>query len=169
MSCVHLPGAPCMHACIGHNWLCVWYKVDAIYTCKKQLLLPLHQTSSICQEEDEVRGQLTFKPPVSVLPNTKRTEELQKRKIEDLKRKKEMAENLRKEKEKEEAMRRQREQQAKKEQQRQEQRRKEQERKRPRGGGAAKKDGRRPGANPGHIEQEHEFTAHHGAALTTSR
>mmetsp|Transcript_35981 Transcript_35981/g.66116 ORF Transcript_35981/g.66116 Transcript_35981/m.66116 type:complete len:395 (+) Transcript_35981:24-1208(+) len=82
------------------------------------------------EEEDEIRGTLRFKPPVAVLPNTRRTEELQKRKIEDLKRKKEMAENLRKEKEKEEALRRQREQQAKKELQRQEQRRREQERKR---------------------------------------
>jgi len=81
-------------------------------------------------EEVEVRGNLTFRPPVEILPKTKRTEELQKRKIEELERKKQAQENLRKEKEKQEAERRQREQQAKKQKQIQEQLRKEQERKR---------------------------------------
>eukprot|EP00747_Dinoflagellata_sp_TGD_P163702 gnl/TRDRNA2_/TRDRNA2_182671_c0_seq1.p1 gnl/TRDRNA2_/TRDRNA2_182671_c0~~gnl/TRDRNA2_/TRDRNA2_182671_c0_seq1.p1 ORF type:complete len:415 (+),score=143.77 gnl/TRDRNA2_/TRDRNA2_182671_c0_seq1:66-1247(+) len=86
------------------------------------------------EEEPDIRGSgeftMTFRPAVEVLPKTKRTEELQKRKIEELKRKREAAENLRKEKEKEEAMKRQREQQQKKQMQLAEQRRKEEERKR---------------------------------------
>mmetsp|Transcript_32345 Transcript_32345/g.68919 ORF Transcript_32345/g.68919 Transcript_32345/m.68919 type:complete len:390 (-) Transcript_32345:52-1221(-) len=82
------------------------------------------------EEEVEVRGALTFLPPVEVLPKTKRTEELQRKKIEDLKRKEEAALNLRKQKEQEEAQRRQREQQAKKQKAILEQQRKEQERKR---------------------------------------
>jgi len=82
------------------------------------------------EEENEVRGTLTFKPPVEVLPKTKRTEELQKRKIEELRRKKEAAENLRKEKEQALALRRKEEQQAKKRKAQLEQQRKEQERKR---------------------------------------
>lgn len=82
------------------------------------------------QEEDEVRGNLTFKPPVEVLPKTKRTEGVIQRRIEELKRRKEEAENLRKEQEKQEAMKRQRDKEAKKQAQLQEQRRKEMERKR---------------------------------------
>jgi len=82
------------------------------------------------ESEIEVRGNLTFRPPVEVLPKTRRTEELQKRKIEELERRKQAQENLRKQKEQEEAARRQKEQQAKKQKQIQEQLRKEQERKR---------------------------------------
>jgi len=70
--------------------------------------------SAYDQEEDDVRGNLTFKPVKVVLPKTKRTEELHKRKTEELRRKKDMAEKIRKEKEKEEAARRQEEQRAKK-------------------------------------------------------
>jgi len=81
------------------------------------------------EEEDEIRGTLTFKPPVELLPKTKRTEELQKRKIEDLRKKKEAAENLRKEKEKAEAAKRMREKQAQKQKIALEQQRKEAERK----------------------------------------
>ena len=33
------------------------------------------------EEENEVRGTLVFRPPVEILPKTKRTEEMQKRKI----------------------------------------------------------------------------------------
>lgn len=84
--------------------------------------------SAFDEEEVEVRGNLTFKPPVEVLPKTKRTEELQKRKIEELRRKKEAAENLRREKENQEAQRRKKEQLAKREKQLLEQQRKEQER-----------------------------------------
>jgi len=84
------------------------------------------------EEECDIRldGKLVFKPPVEVLPKTKRTEELQKRKIEDLKRKKEAAENLRKKKEQEEAARRKEAQLAQKQKQLQEQKRLEQEKKR---------------------------------------
>lgn len=82
------------------------------------------------EEELEIRGNLTFKPSVEILPKTRRTEELQKRKIEELKRKKEAAENLRKEREREEANRRKEEQLAKKQKAKEEQARKEQERKR---------------------------------------
>lgn len=81
------------------------------------------------EEELDVRGSHTFKPCVEVLPKTKRTEEIQKKRIDALKRKKEEAERDRKEKEKAEAERRQREQQAKKQQAMAEQRRKEAERK----------------------------------------
>lgn len=84
------------------------------------------------EEELDVRlgGKLIFKPPVEVLPKTKRTEELQKRKIEELRRKKEAAENLRRKKEEELAMRRKNEQMAMRKQAMLEQQRKEQERKR---------------------------------------
>jgi len=81
-------------------------------------------------EEDEVRGNLTFKPCVAVLPATKRTEELQKKKIEELKRKKEAKMQDLQRRQQEAAKRREREQQAKKQAQAAEQRRKEQERKR---------------------------------------
>lgn len=84
------------------------------------------------EEELDIRldGKLVFKPAVEVLPKTKRTEELQKRKIEDLKRKKEAAENLRKKKEQEEAARRKEQQLAQKQKALQEQKRLEQEKKR---------------------------------------
>ncbi|CAE8590285.1 unnamed protein product, partial [Polarella glacialis] len=82
------------------------------------------------EEEMEVRGNLTFKPPIEILPKTKRTEEMQKRKIEDLRKKKEAAENLRKEKENAEKILRQKDLQAKKQKALIEQQRKEQERKR---------------------------------------
>ncbi|CAK9027868.1 Nucleotide-binding oligomerization domain-containing protein 2 (Caspase recruitment domain-containing protein 15) [Durusdinium trenchii] len=82
------------------------------------------------EEENEVRGTLVFRPPVEILPKTRRTEEMQKRKIELLKKRKEDAENLRKEKEKQEAQRRQQELQVKKEKQRLEQQKKAEERKR---------------------------------------
>jgi len=82
------------------------------------------------EEELDVRGAVTFKPCTEVLPKTKRTEEIQKKRIDELKRKKEEAESQRREREKAEAERRQREQQAKKQQQQAEQRRKEAERKR---------------------------------------
>ncbi|CAJ1351054.1 unnamed protein product [Effrenium voratum] len=82
------------------------------------------------EEENEVRGTLVFRPPVEILPETRRTEEMRKRKIELLKKRKEDAENLRKEKEKQEAQRRQQELQVKKEKQRLEQQKKAEERKR---------------------------------------
>eukprot|EP00933_Yihiella_yeosuensis_P005639 TRINITY_DN110192_c0_g1_i1.p1 TRINITY_DN110192_c0_g1~~TRINITY_DN110192_c0_g1_i1.p1 ORF type:complete len:392 (-),score=102.73 TRINITY_DN110192_c0_g1_i1:422-1597(-) len=91
---------------------------------------PPQDTAIDDEDEIEVRGNLTFRPPVEVLPKTKRTEEMQKRKIEDLRRKKEAAETLKKEKEKAEALKRQREQQAQKQRLQQERLRKEQERKR---------------------------------------
>lgn len=86
--------------------------------------------SAYDEEELDIRGAITFKQAVEVLPKTKRTEEIQKKRIDTLKRKKEEAERERKEREKDEAMRRQREQQAKKQQAIAEQRRKEAERKR---------------------------------------
>mmetsp|Transcript_48470 Transcript_48470/g.109090 ORF Transcript_48470/g.109090 Transcript_48470/m.109090 type:complete len:393 (+) Transcript_48470:110-1288(+) len=82
------------------------------------------------EEEVEIRGNLTFKPPVEVLPRTKRTEELQRKKIEELDKKRKAKENERKEREKEEAARRHREKEAKKKKEIQEQLRQEQERKR---------------------------------------
>lgn len=82
------------------------------------------------EEEPEIRGNLTFKPPKGVLPKTRRTEALQKKKIEELKRKKQAAEDERKRREQELAMQRQREQVAKRQQAAREQQRKEQERKR---------------------------------------
>lgn len=33
------------------------------------------------EEENEVRGTLVFKPPVEILPKTRRTEEMQRRKL----------------------------------------------------------------------------------------
>lgn len=86
--------------------------------------------SAYDEEEPEIRGSLTFKPPVEILPKTRRTEALQAKKIAELKRKKQAAEDAKREKEKADAMRRQLEQQAKKEKQKQEQLKKEQERKR---------------------------------------
>jgi len=88
--------------------------------------------SAYVEEENDVRPNLglVFKPPVEVLPKTKRTEELQKRKIEELRRKKAAAEAEKKKKEQEEATRRQEEQKAKKQRAMAEQKRAEQERKR---------------------------------------
>eukprot|EP00439_Symbiodinium_sp_Y106_P061263 s370_g9.t1 len=89
------------------------------------------------EEENEVRGTLVFRPPTEILPKTRRTEEMQKRKIEMLKKRKEDAENLRKEKdccfglrEKQEAQRRQQELQVMKEKQRMEKKKKAEEQKR---------------------------------------
>uniref|UniRef100_A0A6U6UAR3 Uncharacterized protein n=1 Tax=Zooxanthella nutricula TaxID=1333877 RepID=A0A6U6UAR3_9DINO len=84
------------------------------------------------EEENDVRleGALVFKPAIEVLPKTKRTEELQKRKIEELKRKKEAAETLRRQKEQEEAARRKEQQLAQKQKAMLEQKRIELERKR---------------------------------------
>jgi len=86
--------------------------------------------SAYDEEELDVRGAITFKQAVEVLPKTKRTEEIQQKRIDTLKRKKEEAERERKEREKAMAERRQQEQQAKKQQLMAEQRRKEAERKR---------------------------------------
>lgn len=57
-------------------------------------------------EEDELRGNLTFKPTREVLPNTIRTQDLKRKKLELLRKKKEEEENSRKKKEQEEAQRR---------------------------------------------------------------
>lgn len=81
------------------------------------------------EEEPEIRGNLVFRPPVEVLPQTKRTEELQKKKLEDLQRKKEAVEKHRKEKEREEMIKRQADKKAKKQKEEQEKARKERERK----------------------------------------
>ena len=45
-----------------------------------------HETPSLSkaafdEEENEVRGTLVFKPPVEILPKTRRTEEMQRRKL----------------------------------------------------------------------------------------
>jgi len=82
------------------------------------------------EEEIEVRGGLTFRAPVEALPQTKRTEERQKAKIEMLRKRKEDAEAQRRAKEQEEAQRRLKEQEAKKLKQQQEQKKKEEERRR---------------------------------------
>ncbi|CAL1163925.1 unnamed protein product, partial [Cladocopium goreaui] len=82
------------------------------------------------EEENEVRGTLVFKPPVEILPKTRRTEEMQRKKLELLKKRKEDAEKLLKEKEQKEKEKRQQEMQVKKEKQRLELQKKEQERKR---------------------------------------
>eukprot|EP00928_Gymnodinium_smaydae_P006382 TRINITY_DN12254_c0_g1_i1.p1 TRINITY_DN12254_c0_g1~~TRINITY_DN12254_c0_g1_i1.p1 ORF type:complete len:387 (-),score=138.15 TRINITY_DN12254_c0_g1_i1:55-1215(-) len=91
---------------------------------------PQEDLSQYDEEEPEIRGNLTFKPPVEILPKTKRTETLQRKKIEELKRKKQAAEDERKRRDQELAMQRQREQKAKKQEALREQQRKEQERKR---------------------------------------
>lgn len=82
------------------------------------------------EEEVEIRGNLTFKPPIEVLPRTKRTEERQRKKVEELEKKRKAKENERKEREKEEAARRHREKEQKRKKEIQEQLRQEQERKR---------------------------------------
>jgi len=81
------------------------------------------------EEEIEVRGNLSFKPSIEVLPKTKRTEELQKRKIEELKKKKAEADRVKKEREADAARRLQAEAELKKEKQRAAERKKELERK----------------------------------------
>jgi len=81
-------------------------------------------------EEDEIRGNLTFRPAVEVLPDTKRTAELKQQKLEMIRKKIEEQEMERKRKEQEEAQRRLREQEAKKLKQQQELKKKEEERKR---------------------------------------
>lgn len=81
-------------------------------------------------EAEEVRGNLTFKSAVEVLPNTERTAELKRRKMELLRRRREEQENERRRKEQEEAQRRLKEQEAKKLKQQQELKKKEEERKR---------------------------------------
>lgn len=88
--------------------------------------------SAYDEEECDIRldGKLVFLPPTEVLPKTKRTEELQKKKLEELKRKKEAAENLRRKKEQEAMMRRKEEQLAKQQKARLEQKRLEAEKKR---------------------------------------
>jgi len=86
--------------------------------------------SAYDEEEPEIRGNLTFKPPVEVLPKTKRSEEKRDEKIKQLKQKRQKAEDDRKKKENELAMARQREQQAKKQAALREQQKREQERKR---------------------------------------
>jgi Ran GTPase-activating protein (RanGAP) involved in mRNA processing and transport len=75
-------------------------------------------------------GDLTFQPPIEVLPKTKRTEELQLRKQELLRERKEAAEAARRAREQEEAQKRMKEQEAKRMRALQDQRRKEEERKR---------------------------------------
>jgi len=82
------------------------------------------------KEQDVVVGNLTFKPVVEVLPATRRTEQVKKKREEDRERRKQELENQKKEREKEFAMRRQQEQKAIKQKQLQEQMRKEAERKR---------------------------------------
>lgn len=72
---------------------------------------------------------MTFRQPIEVLPKTRRTEKIQKQRIDDLKAKKEAAEQKRKEDEKKAAERFQREQQAQKRAKQEAERRKEAERK----------------------------------------
>merc|ERR1719454_1853013 len=58
-------------------------------------------------------GDLTFQPPIEVLPKTKRTEELQLRKQELLRERKEAAEAARRAREQEEAQKRMKEEERK--------------------------------------------------------
>ena len=45
-------------------------------------LRPFHPTeAAFDEEENEVRGTLVFKPPVEILPKTRRTEEMQRKKL----------------------------------------------------------------------------------------
>lgn len=81
-------------------------------------------------EEEEVRGNLTFKPAIDVLPDTERTAELKRRKLELLRKRREEQEMERRRKEQEEAQRRLKEQEMKKLKLQQEARKKEEERKR---------------------------------------
>eukprot|EP00397_Hematodinium_sp_SG-2012_P040096 GEMP01043881.1.p1 GENE.GEMP01043881.1~~GEMP01043881.1.p1 ORF type:complete len:392 (+),score=136.20 GEMP01043881.1:71-1246(+) len=88
------------------------------------------ELAELDEEEVEVRGGLTFRAPTEVLPQTARTAELKRRKVEMLRKKKEEMEALRRHKEQEEAQRRLKEQEAKKLKQQQELKKKEEERKR---------------------------------------
>mmetsp|Transcript_4583 Transcript_4583/g.11201 ORF Transcript_4583/g.11201 Transcript_4583/m.11201 type:complete len:284 (+) Transcript_4583:738-1589(+) len=81
-------------------------------------------------EEEIVKGNLTFKPAISALPNTQRSADLKQRKIELIRRRRQEAEDERKRKEQEEAQKRLKEQEAKKLKAEQERRRKEEERRR---------------------------------------
>eukprot|EP00438_Fugacium_kawagutii_P025238 Skav236127 [mRNA] locus=scaffold900:251477:253782:- [translate_table: standard] len=65
---------------------------------KGQMIIGESLTAAFDEEENDVRGTLVFKPPVEILPKTRRTEEMQRRKLEMLKKKKEDAEKLLKEK-----------------------------------------------------------------------
>ena len=47
----------------------------------KYIFSSLDAQAAFDEEENEVRGTLVFRPPVEILPKTKRTEEMQKRKI----------------------------------------------------------------------------------------
>lgn len=82
------------------------------------------------EEELEVVGNITFKPSFEVLPDTKRTEELNKKRREALIRKREEAENAIKRKREEQAKRRQLEQQKKKQEEIRKKKEREAERKR---------------------------------------
>merc|ERR1719313_3301570 len=70
----------------------------------------------------EKTGDLTFQPPIEVLPKTKRTEELLLRKQELLKERKEAAEAAKRAREQEEAQKRMKEQEAKRQRALQDQR-----------------------------------------------
>jgi len=72
------------------------------------------ELAELDEEEVEVRDGLVFRAPTEVLPQTARTAELKRRKVEQLKKKKEEMETLRRQKEQEEAHRRLKEQEAKK-------------------------------------------------------
>jgi len=76
-----------------------------------------NELSQYDEEEPEIRGNLTFKPVMEVLPKTKRTERLHEEKIRQLQRKKKEAEDRMKQKEQEEAAKRQRQNEQKKAQQ----------------------------------------------------
>merc|ERR1719277_64404 len=82
--------------------------------------------------EDEERPEvgMTFKPPIEVLPRTKRTEELQKRRAQELIRKKEAAEELIRQRDQELANRRKQEREAKRNKEKQLEKQREAERKR---------------------------------------
>jgi len=82
------------------------------------------------EEEPEIRGNLTFKPPVEVLPNTKRTEELKKKKNELLRQKKEEIEKQRKKKENEQANKLRADREAKRNKEKQLEKKREEERRR---------------------------------------
>ncbi|CAD7955191.1 unnamed protein product [Amoebophrya sp. A25] len=81
-------------------------------------------------EENETRGNLSFKPATNALPNTERTADLKRQKIALVRRKRQEVEDERKRKEQEEAQKRIKEQEAKKLKAEQERRRKEEERRR---------------------------------------
>jgi len=88
------------------------------------------ELAELDEEEVEVRGGLTFRAPMEVLPQTERTAELKRRKIEMLKKRKEEMEARLRHKEEEEAQRRLKEKEAEKLKQQLELKKKEEERKR---------------------------------------